>query len=410
MRIVKSILTVVFAFISLYSSGDNRRMLLTSDIDLKGQTMTIPENTILMGRGGVIKNGTVVGTNTTVETNKAVFSDVSIQGTWMLPEISTSLFANLKKVNSLKDVLALANPGIKNKIVIGEGAYTVEAKHEEDACLTVCSNTEMVLNGSITLMPNSLSICDVVRLEGENIILRGNGQIVGDKFTHTGTEGEWGMGVRITNAKNVTVSGITIKNCWGDCIYINKHSKNVVIDGCYLDHGRRQGISVICADGVTIRKCKITNVGGTNPQYGIDIEPNAKDYVDNVKIEHVTIDKCKGGITTKGRIKNRKQIQIGSVCITDSDISATKRIPLRFRATKRVTVRNCSIKSPRDLNAVLVDGVDNIQLVGNDIEFDNSLIASAKRLLKTIKAGEDILPIKVSNCIKQNIKNNQIKK
>lgn len=408
MTIVKIILTFAFTLVSLLSSGDNRRMLLTSNIDLKGQTMTIPENTILVGRGGIIKNGTVVGNNTTIETNKAVFSDVSIKGTWMLPEISTSLFANLKRVNSLKDVLALANPSIKNTIVIGEGAYTVEAKHEKDACLTVCSNTEMVLNGSITLMPNNFLMCDVIRLEGENIILRGKGQIVGDKFTHTGTEGEWGMGIHISNAKNVTVSDLTIKNCWGDCIYINKQSKNVVIDGCRLDHGRRQGISVICADGVTIRKCVITNVGGTNPQYGIDIEPNAKDYVDHVKIEHVTINKCKGGITTLGR--KRKYIQIGSVCITDCEISSTKRIPLRVRTTKSVTVRNCKIYSPRDLNAVLADGVDNLQLEGNHITFDNSLIASAKRFLKTIKAGEEILPIKVSNCMKQRIKDNQITK
>jgi parallel beta-helix repeat protein len=385
-------------------------MLLTSNIDLKGQTMTIPENTILVGRGGIIKNGTVVGNNTTIETNKAVFSDVSIKGTWMLPEISTSLFANLKRVNSLKDVLALANPSIKNTIVIGEGAYTVEAKHEKEACLTVCSNTEMVLNGSITLMPNNFLMCDVIRLEGENIILKGKGQIVGDKFTHTGSEGEWGMGIRISNAKNVTVSGLTIKNCWGDCIYINKQSKNVVIDGCYLDHGRRQGISVICADGVTIRRCVITNVGGTNPQYGIDIEPNAKDYVDHVKIDHVTIEKCKGGITTLGRTKNGKPIQIGSVHITDCDISSTKRIPVRLRAAKKATVRNCRIYSPRDLNAVLADGVDNIQLEGNHIAFDNSLTASAKRFLKSIKAGEEILPIKISNCMKQSIKNNQIKK
>lgn len=408
--VLKLSLTIAFVFISLSSSGDNRRMFLASDIDLKGKTMIIPENTILVGKGGVIKNGTVVGSNTTIESKKAIFSDVSIQGTWMLPEINTSLFANLKRVNSLKDVLALANPGIKNKIIIGEGTYSVEAKHEKDACLTVCSNTEMVLNGSIMLMPNSFSMCDVIRLEGENIILRGKGQIIGDKFTHTGTEGEWGMGVRISNAKNVKVSGISIKNCWGDCIYINQHSKDVSIDGCYLDNGRRQGISVVCADGVTIRRCKITNVGGTNPQYGIDIEPNAKDYVDHVKIEHVTIDKCKGGITTLGRKRNRKDIQIGSVYITDCNISSTKRIPLRLRTTKNAIVKNCKIYSPRDLNAVLADGVENIQLEGNNIAFDNSITASAKRFLKTIKAGEEILPIKVSNCKNQNIKNNQVKK
>lgn len=408
--IFRILLIFVFACFFLHGRGEGKRMVLTSDIDLKGMAITLPENTTLVGKGGVYKNGTIIGTNTRIESQKAVFSDVTIQGTWVVPEISTSLFTNLKRVNSLKNVLALANPNIKNTIVIDEGKYSVEAKHEEDACLTACSNTEIVLNGTIELTPNGFSMCDIFRLEGENIILRGKGQIIGDKFTHTGTEGEWGMGVRITNAKNVTVSDITIKNCWGDCIYINRQSKNVVIDGCCLDHGRRQGISVICADGVTIRKCLITNVGGTNPQYGIDIEPNAKDYVDHVKIENVTIDKCKGGITTLGMKRKRKHIQIGSVCITDCDISSTKRIPLRLRTTKSVMVRNCKIYSPRDLNAVLADGVDNLQLEGNNITFDNSLIASVKRFLKTIKAGEEILPIKVSNCKNQNIKNNQVKK
>jgi len=325
-----------------------------------------------------------------------------------VPEISTSLFANLKGVNSLKDVLALANPGIKNTIVIGEGRYTVEAKYEQDACLKVCSNTEIVLNGSIVLKPNGFSMCDIFRLEGENIVLKGKGQIVGDKFTHIGTEGEWGMGIRISNTKNVRVSDLVIKNCWGDCIYVGSNSKNVLIENCILDHGRRQGISVVCADSVIIRKCKITNVSGTNPQYGIDIEPNSKDYVDHVKIENVTITNCIGGITTKGRIKDRKRLQIGSIYITDCNISSTKRIPLRLRTTKSVIVKNCKISSPRDLNAVLADGVENIQLEGNHIAFDNSLTASAKRFLKTIKAGEEIQPVKVSNCKKQNIKNNQI--
>lgn len=410
MKIVKSILIIAFAFISLCSSGDNRRMFLTSDINLNGKQMTIPENTILVGRGGVIKNGTVMGNNTAIESNMAVFSDVSIHGTWVLPEISTSLFANLNRVNSLKDVLALANPEVKNTIIIENGRYEVEALCEKDACLSVCSNTELVLDGSITLMPNSFSMCDVIRLEGENIILRGKGQIVGDKFTHTGTEGEWGMGVRITNAKNVWVSDLTIKDCWGDCIYINKHSMDVEIDNCFLDNGRRQGISVVCADGVTIRNCTITNVGGTNPQYGIDIEPNSKDYVDNVKIENVTIYKCKGGITTKGRIKDRKRLQIGSVDIRDCYISTTKRIPIRLRTSKQVTVRNCKIRSPWDLNAVYVDELDHVIVEGNTIEFDKSIIASVKRFRKTLKTGEEILPIKVSNCKTQNIINNQVKK
>ena len=410
MKLERIILAFAFILFSLHCSGDGKRMVLTSDIDLKGKTITISPNTTLVGKGGVIKNGTIVGTSTSIESQKAVFSDVTIQGTWVVPDISTSLFANLKKVNSLKDVLALANPDIKNTIVIGEGRYTVQAKHEKDACLTVCSNTELVLNGLIVLKPNNFSMYDVFRLEGENIVLRGKGIIIGDKFTHTGTEGEWGMGVRITNAHNVMISDLTIKDCWGDCIYINKMSKSVTINGCTLDNGRRQGISVVCADGVTIRKCKITNVGGTNPQYGIDIEPNSKDYVDNVRIENVSIYNCIGGITSKGRIKDRKRLQIGSIVITDCEISSIKRIPLRLKTTKNVTVRNCRIHSPGDLNAVLVDGIDNVRLEGNHIVFDRNLIASAKRYLKSIKAGEEIQPIKINNCIIQYINNNQINK
>ena len=116
--VLRCLLTSVFALFFMQSSGEFKRMFLTSDINLKGKTMTIPENTILVGRGGVIKNGTIVGSNTTIETNNAIFSDVSIKGTWMVPEISTSLFANLTRVNSLKELLALANPVIKNTIVI----------------------------------------------------------------------------------------------------------------------------------------------------------------------------------------------------------------------------------------------------------------------------------------------------
>ena len=410
MKLERILLISAFTCFSLHSNGESKRIVLTSDIDLKGRAITIPENTTLVGKGGVYKNGTIIGANTSIESLKAVFSDVTIQGTWVVPEISTLLFANLEGINSLKDVLALANPNIKNTIKIGRGTYTVEAKHEEDACLTVCSNTELILNGSIVLKPNSFSMCDILRLEGENIVLRGNGQLVGDKFTHTGTEGEWGMGIRISNGKHVRVSGLTIKNCWGDCIYINMNSKNVIIDGCCLDNGRRQGISVVCADSVTIRKCMITNVSGTNPQYGIDIEPNSKDYVDNVKIENVTIDNCIGGITTLGRKRNRKRLQIGSVVITDCDIASIKRIPVRLRTSKKVMVRNCRIHSPGDLNAVLADGIDNFTLEGNNIEIKNNLIASTKRFLKSMKDGVEIQPIKVSNCKNQNIKNNQIKK
>ena len=88
-------------------------MLLTSDIDLRGKVMKFPENTTLVGSGGKIKNGTVIGNHTKIEWSKAVFSNVTVKGTWNVPKISTAMFADLKGVNALKNVFALADAGVR---------------------------------------------------------------------------------------------------------------------------------------------------------------------------------------------------------------------------------------------------------------------------------------------------------
>ena len=108
------------------------------------------------------------------------------------------------------------------------------------------------------------------------------------------------MGVDFFRVENASISGITIKDCWGDCIYVGDESKNVTIDNCILNNGRRQGISITSANGVIVRKCTICDVGGTDPEYAIDIEPNKGKTIDNILIENVTVKNCKGGFMANG--------------------------------------------------------------------------------------------------------------
>lgn len=387
----------------------NQIFEIIHDIDLQGRVINLPNGVTLISKGGYIMNGHIVGNNTKIESTNTLFDNVTIKGTWVVPVITTSLFGSLNDTNSLQNVFALANPNIHNKVIIEEGNYKVKSLGEGDICIPVCSNTDLLLNGTIELCKNGYSVYNIIQIEGESIYVHGNGTIIGDKQTHSGTVGEWGMGIKISNGRNVKISGLTIKDCWGDCIYINKKSKDVIIDSCFLDNGRRQGISLIDADGVAIRNCKIKNIGGTNPQYGIDLEPNGRNYVDNVVIENVTIDNCVGGITTLGRKKNRKDIQIGSVEIRNCIISSTKRRPLNLRTCKKVVAENCVIHSPGDVSAVYAEGISDLTLLNNDITHDKGLLASAKRYYRALRAGEQILPILIKDCKTQKVGNNKLR-
>ena len=172
-------------------------------------------------------------------------------------------------------------------LVISKGDYLLRVKKEKGTCLIVGDNTELVIDGTLRLSPNGFKSYDMIRVVGSNVKIRGKGKILGDRFKHLGNEGEWGMGINFQNASHATLSGLTIKDCWGDCVYVGKKSTDILIKDCLLDNSRRQGVSVTFADSVTIRNCKITNISGTYPQYGIDIEPNKKCSVDNVLIENV---------------------------------------------------------------------------------------------------------------------------
>lgn len=43
--------------------------------------------------------------------------------------------------------------------------------------------------------------------------------------------GEW-----VYTCKNIIINGLNIKDCWGDCIFVTKNAKNVLIEKCNLDN------------------------------------------------------------------------------------------------------------------------------------------------------------------------------
>ena len=233
----------------------------------------------------------------------------------------------------------MPNGIIRNGVVIFQkGEYFVEATKKQRKCIVIGDTTEIIIDGNIRLLSNDLNSYNLLLLKGNNIIVKGMGTISGDKFEHLGKDGEWGHGIQVSGSGKVVVKNITVKNCWGDCIYIRNKKANVTIDGCILDNGRRQGISITAADSVLIRNTLIKNVSGKSPQCAIDVEPNVNDTIVNIIIDNVKIKDCKGGIVASSRSKNS---YVGNVIVENCNVEGYIHYPYYFSTLPKVSISNC---------------------------------------------------------------------
>lgn len=242
--------------------------------------LVIPNNCTLKFSGGKIKNGCILGQATKIyATGNALFDHVTISGDWDCPTIKSEWFTDAEAINGLKNVFALSNNRVNNTIEIKTGKYIVSHTSYDDTPIKPKSNTKVILNGDIIEQANCLKEYYTVYVKDvQNLIIEGNGRIIGDRDEHPeDVEGEKGHGITIQNSRNILIKDITVKDCWGDCIYVGTSATNynVTIDGCRIERGRRTGIAIVNADGYQITNCSIVNIGGTPTEYGIDIEPNA---------------------------------------------------------------------------------------------------------------------------------------
>lgn len=185
---------------------------------------------------------------------------------------------------------------------IPAGTYTLDPGAHGP--LRIPGGVTLDLTGvTIQCAPQSSERFDMLLIDGvADVTIRG-GRIVGDRATHLGATGEHGMGLRIQNSSRITLDGTTISDHWGDCIYIGGGSyahgeacRGIRITGCTLTGARRQGISITHADGVTIDGCTITNIRGTSPEYGIDVETNDPAHpCRNVSVRDCTFSSSAGG-------------------------------------------------------------------------------------------------------------------
>ena len=239
--------------------------------------------------------------------------------------ISSSRQNSRATTDGINHALAAAKAQGYTHIKLAPGEYQVQCTGNNrwviptDGILVPSGITLDLTDTKIYLEPNDYICYGVIQLYRVSDVTIIGGHLVGDRYEHDFTNQqsrthEYGHGINIQGSSNITIKDMKIEGMTGDAIILTANGsnsfqenreqscRNVLIDNCRLYDCRRQGISVVNAVDVEIRNNVIYNIHGTNPQFGIDVEPEVTygAVAERIIIHHNQISDCVGGISFHG--------------------------------------------------------------------------------------------------------------
>ncbi|TCB50948.1 right-handed parallel beta-helix repeat-containing protein [Acinetobacter sp. ANC 4779] len=176
------------------------------------------------------------------------------------------------------DITSYVNQLIKKQKVVSIPAGTYKIDANKSIIPKDGSEIRLTPQTKLTVIPTKYGSYRVFQIKNvDNVKILG-GSLIGDKYTHLGNTGEWGMGIEIRDSKNISVSDMNIDKMWGDAIYVGTNGKNanynITLNNIRMNDNRRQGLTIISANKLIASNIKATNTKGAKPASGIDIEPN----------------------------------------------------------------------------------------------------------------------------------------
>jgi len=184
------------------------------------------------------------------------------------------------------------------------------------------------------------------------------------------TKSEWRHGIALWGCRNVIVRNLTVTETGGDGLYLGAlpdgsgAGENILVEESTFDKNYRQGISVISAENLTIRNCKLTNTAGTMPQSGIDFEPSQpRQRLVNCVVENCDFSDNKSGDLDIYLMRLNSNSEPVSITVKNCTFSgdAPGFNGLVSRSTKSlvdglITLENCTFTNWLYLRNPILDG------------------------------------------------------
>ena len=264
---------------------------------------------------------------------------------------------------AFQDAIDAARGGI---VTVPAGDYLIDPQRS----VRLRSGTQLRMDRGARLRakPNALPRAYVLLVQGVEDIVISGGQILGDRKEHLGTTGEWGHGIAIYGASNVKVRDVRISGCWGDGMSIGstkagkggvmRPSTDIEIANVASLGNRRQGLSIGRSRRVYVHDCEFSDTGGTPPSAGIDVEPDAGDMAQNVRIERCIIRRNRGpGIQVWKRAT--------SVAIRDCTIEDNRNAGILAVGASDVAIERNRIRGNGKQGLVIRDKTARVTVTGN---------------------------------------------
>lgn len=385
---------------------------IDSNIDLKGKTLVLPQNSSLVFKGGSISNGTLWGNGTLViaGAEELFGDDLVLTGSFISDTMYPEWFGakgdgKHDDTHAIQKCINRVHMFNAKRVYLSSKEYRINVSGEAYDGKTLVIDGESHLHSGITI---GLKVIDDMNLElSDNACLRAlpsdkgeyaviyigksknvtisGGKIEGECRDHYGRDGQHGHCIYIQSSEDVTISNCNISGAWGDCVYVGCTyyddasigtftSKNIHISACKLHDSRRQGISVVGCEGLYLSDLEIYNIAGSLPEAGIDLEVNNSLYPNrDCVFEKLNIHNCKGG----GLIAYTTPTE--NLTVIDSYLGYTD-----LRYVKNVRLLNCDMTTLTVDNAFLYNA--------------NSIIISDSRLLSLVAYSSSPYDLAFYNC------------
>ena len=384
-------------------------------LDLKGSTLAMPNKSTLLFEGGTIVNGVLIGEKTKIKGNNfPIFEKVVFDGSFV-GTINESWFPlrydeycdNSFELNS---ALSLAHLSDDKYFKLAQGKVLFVRSdvnnsrwptYLREGTVELKSGVTFDLNGStIKCMTNSSHQYNILFSKDQEDICIKNGIICGDLETHSGNDGQWGHGIALEGVKNYSIENIECLQCWGDGVNLQvshngdgQETSPVTLSGHCMygrlmnvrsHHNRRQGMSIGGAMYLEVENCEFSDTKGSNPQSGVDIEPNKEVNL----AAHISFSKClfssnaHQGLTLSGE-------SVYDVSIKDCQFSMNGGYDISVKG-KNVIIDNCY--SPVGAEKLKVRFVANAK----DVVISNCIIS--RLYAQHSKVGESVRRVQIKKC------------
>ena len=300
-------------------------------------------------------------------------------------------------------------PATGGTVFVPAGHYMINATNG----IKLHSHTRLKMDTMATLevIPTSANRYMLIQIYNATDVRVVGGNLVGERYRHMGTSGEWGYGINVTASTNVVLKDVKISNFWGDGIWIGAKDVNkvhvrsdyVTVNGVVSSNNRRQGLSIGPAQHVYIVNSTFQNTNGTLPEAGIDIEPMTEGLTNTIRLENNTFAGNNGnGIEMHANISD--------IAIVGNTMKGNRGFGVLGVSAVGITVSGNTM-TENGLAGVRPSGqAHDWTITGNTLQFNSTRYISPTTaggsLSRDLQFGKDVYDISVSNNLFSNPKYN----